>query len=244
MTPPAGDEDRLAACWQFNEASGNMARDQAKYENDGAFGEAVTDQPERVRPVWITRGRYYVNGMLCENEENVDLAQQPDYPEPVLPADVVERSAYLAYLDVWERPITALEDAGIREAALGGPDTSTRAKLVWQVKLPPVDTEALARDPDALHDAWQRFLWRAGDKARLWARRHLSGGALGNQLYRVEVHNSGELYGWPRPVGPAVTSVSVEAVLTNRQQVRVKHWVVDDQPWTIGQLVEVFSPPD
>jgi hypothetical protein len=44
---------------------------------------------------------------------------------------------YLVYLDVWERHITYLEDDGdisIREAALGGPDTTTRAKIVWQVK--------------------------------------------------------------------------------------------------------------
>jgi hypothetical protein len=41
-----GDEDGLAACWQFNEASGSMARDKSKQENDGPFGEAVADQPE------------------------------------------------------------------------------------------------------------------------------------------------------------------------------------------------------
>lgn len=238
--PLDGDEDGLAACWQFNEASGSMARDKGRQGNDGAFGEAVTDQPERVRPAWLTRGRYYVKGILCENEENVDLAQQPDYPEPVLPTGVLERSAYLAYLDVWERPITALEDASIREVALGGPDTSTRARLVWQVKLLPIDAEALARDPDTLHDAWQRFLWKSGHKAKLRARR-LAVANLGNQLYRVEVHDSGGLYGWPRPVDPAVTPVPVEEVWSSRQQVRVKDWVADNQPWAVGQLVEVFS---
>jgi hypothetical protein len=236
-----GDEDGLASCWQFHEASGSMARDKAKRKNDGAFGEAVADQPERVRAVWVTRGRYYVNGILCENEDNVDLAQQPDYPEPVLPTDFVERSAYLAYLDEWERPITALEDTGIREVALGGPDTATRAKLVWQVKLLPVNAEALARDPDAYDDVWQRFLWSAGYKAKLRARRRLAGATLGNQLYRVEVHDSGGLDGWPRPVEPAVTPVPVEEVWSDRQHVRVRDWVVDNHPWDVGQLVEVFS---
>jgi hypothetical protein len=218
-----------------------MARDKTARGNDGAFGEAITDQPQRVRPVWITRGRYYVNGVLCENEENVDLARQPDYPQSVLPADVAERSSYLAYLDVWERSVTALEDWEIREVALGGPDTSTRAKLVWQVKLLPVDAEAIARDPHALQDAWEKFLWRAQHKATMRARRRQVGTALGNQLYRVEIHNHGGRYGWPRPYDAAVTSVPVEEVSGGQQQVRVRDWVTDDYPWAIGDLVEVFS---
>src|SRR4051812_10480245 len=45
---------------------------------------------------------------------------QPFLPEPVLP---VQAADYLAYLDVWERPIGAIEDPGIREIAFGGPDT-------------------------------------------------------------------------------------------------------------------------
>jgi hypothetical protein len=36
---------------------------------------------------------------------------------------------------VWERHITTVEDDSIREKALGGPDTATRTKVVWQVKL-------------------------------------------------------------------------------------------------------------
>ena len=42
---------------------------------------------------------------------------------------------YVVYLDVWERHITFLDDPAIREKALGGPDTATRTKIVWQVKL-------------------------------------------------------------------------------------------------------------
>jgi hypothetical protein len=38
------------------------------------------------------------------------------------------------YLDVWERHITCVEDPHIREVALGGPDTTTRAQVVWQVR--------------------------------------------------------------------------------------------------------------
>ena len=55
---------------------------------------------------------------------------QPDLP---IPLELVPGSS-LVYLDVWERHITCIEDDRIREAALGGPDTATRAKIVWQVK--------------------------------------------------------------------------------------------------------------
>jgi hypothetical protein len=37
------------------------------------------------------------------------------------------REPFVAYLDVWTRDITAVEDASIREIALCGPDTSTRS---------------------------------------------------------------------------------------------------------------------
>ena len=47
-------------------------------------------------------------------------------------------SAALVYLDVWQRHITALDDKLLREVALGGPDTTTRLKTVWQVKALPL----------------------------------------------------------------------------------------------------------
>jgi uncharacterized protein DUF6519 len=58
---------------------------------------------------------------------------QPDFPyQPDQHA--LEDGNYLVYLDVWERHISHLEDESIREVALGGPDTATRSKVVWQVK--------------------------------------------------------------------------------------------------------------
>jgi Family of unknown function (DUF6519) len=60
---------------------------------------------------------------------------QPNLPK----ADALTQTSgstagYLAYLDVWERHITWIEDASIQEVALGGPDTATRAQITWQVK--------------------------------------------------------------------------------------------------------------
>ncbi|HEY9639431.1 MAG TPA: DUF6519 domain-containing protein, partial [Coleofasciculaceae cyanobacterium] len=61
----------------------------------------------------------------------VTYKTQPDYPNPDPTADGV----YLVYLDVWQQHITAVEDPDIREIALSIPDTTTRTKTVWQVKL-------------------------------------------------------------------------------------------------------------
>jgi hypothetical protein len=81
----------------------------------------------------ISAGRAYVDGILCENEADaLALTAQPDLPNLQLPTAA---GRYLAYLDVWEREITALDDPNIREIALGGADTCTRRKTVWQVKL-------------------------------------------------------------------------------------------------------------
>jgi hypothetical protein len=77
-------------------------------------------------------GRYYVNGILVENERSWLYDEQPYNPlpddEPLAKTIVSKADAsYWVHVDVWERHVTALEDDSIREAALGGPDTCSRA---------------------------------------------------------------------------------------------------------------------
>jgi Family of unknown function (DUF6519) len=77
----------------------------------------------------------------------ITYTTQPNYPDPQfttksssglprlnLPSG---QPLLLAYLDVWQRYITALEDERIREVALDGPDTSARIQTTWQVKILP-----------------------------------------------------------------------------------------------------------
>ncbi len=85
----------------------------------------------------IKHGHYYVDGILCENEDDLEADQQPDLPllggtSPAIPSGT---GTSIVYLDVWERHLTYLDDPEIREVALLGPDTATRTKIVWQVKL-------------------------------------------------------------------------------------------------------------
>ena len=79
----------------------------------------------------ITRGRYYVGGILCENGEHTCYRKQKNFPDPL---GFEDGNDYLVYLDVWERPMTSVEDPDIREIALGGPDTTSRVETLWQVK--------------------------------------------------------------------------------------------------------------
>lgn len=84
----------------------------------------------------IGKGTYFVRGILCENDtvdqkysEQVGFLSDQEKTLPNLP--------FMVYLDVWERHVTYLEDGNesIRESALNGPDTCTRAQVVWQVRV-------------------------------------------------------------------------------------------------------------
>ncbi len=182
---------------------------------------------------YISGGRCYVDGVLCENERIVPFSEQPDALLGSLPADFPDLAeisseisppdsggTYLAYLDAWTRHITALEDPEIRETALGGPDTATRTKTVWQVKLLRVGDENanvhclsdlpewndLVRPPDG------KLAARAEESETLDEPCRLAPGAgyrrLENQLYRVEVHTGGGLgdatFKWSRDNGSIV----------------------------------------
>jgi hypothetical protein len=75
-------------------------------------------------------------------------AEQPYWP---VPAPLPTGGRHLAYLVGWEREVTALQDSDLLEPALGGIDSTTRAQNVWQVRLAPVNQNALcATAADAL----------------------------------------------------------------------------------------------
>lgn len=160
----------------------------------------------------ISGGRYYVDGILCEIEKIVRYTQQPDLPDT--PA-VAASGTFLAYIDVWSRNITALEDPALREVALGGPDTATRSKTVWQVKLVGVDSDATCSTafPSGIGPGTGKLAARAEPGAPSSDPCIVSPGAgyrrLENQHYRVEVHDTGvrgkATFKWSRDNGAIVT---------------------------------------
>lgn len=283
--------------------------------------KTINEKPEVYRKLFkIGAGRYYVDGILCENETDIDVFRQPDLPLPfdqkqylfnwdgvpgndsrklkkflmqnfvlgtldienlefvksddnntlsisdethslsiklndektkanliIDTKDVYEFTAKsendrlniyykfnpiipneagtcLAYLDVWERHLTFLDDPEMAEPALGGADTTTRTKIVWQVKLLQLGNE---RNYSCLSPipAWDALV--RPSTGTLQARSEpqkttdspciLSPGAgyrgLENQLYRVEIHDPGEpakgaTFKWSRDNGAVVTGIT------------------------------------
>ena len=175
------------------------------------------------RDFGISRGHYYVNGILCENDDAMRYANQRGTPRGL--GDLTAGKPYVAYLDVWDRHVTAYEDEdeeriGIREVALRGPDTTSRAQVVWQVKWKLLEN-ATVDDLDSKKSpqAYENFLKFLGEtemvSGRLRARARKTAeddepciispqaryrGAE-NQLYRVEIHHPG--IGGPQPGKPS-----------------------------------------
>src|SRR5215204_4483229 len=91
----------------------------------------------------IADGRFYLEGLLCELEQDSTYGTQPhllnpEFSSPASPPPVTVQApdgTYLVYLDAWKRELTALDNDAIREVALGGPDTAARLQNIWQVRL-------------------------------------------------------------------------------------------------------------
>ena len=184
-----------------------------------------SERIERLRSVkmprnfLIGRGRYYVGGILCENERisTYSPTEIPGYAQADYKPDMLENGrSYLIYLDVSERHVTWLDDESIREVALGshGPDTATRAKVICQVKaLELTSTEFINLTCQNIQDApvWQERLglWQPENRGQLKAKADEPDDpnatepciiapearyrGVENQLYRVEIHRAGNL---------------------------------------------------
>jgi hypothetical protein len=159
----------------------------------------------------ITKGRYYVDGVLCENDDYVLYSKQANYPGDDLASG---RANLLFYLDVWERPLSYVEDDSIREVALSGADTAARTRVEWQIRVWPLKEEDRANRRKELTEAeikknwadWVSF-FQPANRGRLRAGVKNSEGTTAsepciihpdaryrgaeNQLYRVEIHRGG-----------------------------------------------------
>jgi hypothetical protein len=175
--------------------------------------------------VSIGAGRMYVDGLSAENhgpaaaapwdpslaelswtapgaaEVDVDFTAQPYYPGAALPSG---NGPYLAYLDVWRRPVSFLIDPSLVETAVAV-DTTGRLQTVWQVRLLDVSSVSggvICSTPDADIPPWQALV--APSAARLTTNVVPSPQAAPcaispttgytgqeNQLYRVQIHQGG-----------------------------------------------------
>jgi hypothetical protein len=157
----------------------------------------------------IGPGDYYVDGLLCENHDYVPYSKQPDpYSKQSELRPQSNVKSILIFLDVWERHLTFVEDDSIREVALGGTDTASRAKLVWQARHHELTESDISNCAD-VKEHWDDLLvhhWQAQNRGLLKAKakQPVDNEAdpcvtspesryrgTENQLYRVEIHRGG-----------------------------------------------------
>ena len=169
----------------------------------------------------IAAGRFYVDGMACDNAAELRYSAQPGIAESQLKWN--PKNSYLVYLDAWEQLVTYVEDPSLREIALGGPDTTVRTQVMWQVQLAPMDAGvANTNRCEQGRAALTKNLARSAMPAlSVWALRDESDEHCAvnpdaayrgpeNQLYRVEIHDGGTLkdgkptFKWSRENGSVI----------------------------------------
>jgi hypothetical protein len=200
----------------------------------------------------IGPGRYYVDGIPIENKQAILYTEQLGYPfaNSSTLEDMQSGLAMLIYVDVWERHITYVEDDHLREVALEGPDTCTRAQVVWQVK---VHAETAGEAQAGRLDCQSADTLPRLGTGMLRARARLDKpvtelcsippssryrGAE-NQLYRVEIHRgksaaNGATYKWSRENGSVtfpIRTLSADGVATMDTLGRDDHLGLKPDDW-------------
>ncbi len=170
--------------------------------------------------ITIGRGRMYVDGLLAENHGGGTLEfdpvlaelrgvnplaynQQPYFATPpAVPPLPAGNGPHLAYLEVWQREVTYLQQTNLVESAVGV-DTTTRWQTVWQVRFLANIGAADCHTPEDQFTAWQTLIRPSGGRLSIRAEGvppgqdpcelPPTGGYRGleNQLYRIEIHNGG-----------------------------------------------------
>jgi hypothetical protein len=202
----------------------------------------------------ITAGRYYVQGVLCRSR-GTTYKTQLGFPFPDSD-DIENNNPYLVYLDIWERQITCLEDPGLIEPALGGPDTTTRIQVVSQVKV--LKYKLREGDPERLRTDYVHFLgahteiMKPGSaKIKVFAgkvaqqdrlassfKSNSQYQGLENHLYRIEVHRGGRIedgptFKWSRENGCVVFPIHeiCEGAVTIEIWRQDKKWDLNEGDW-------------
>ena len=163
---------------------------------------------------------------------------QPDLPAPSLTAPAGARTD-LVYLDVWEHEVTAVEDPYLLEPALGGADTATRTRTVWQVRVQEgvtaTDCGDVAGFPPAASGARLTAVAPPSSTGTEPCVIPPGGGYRGleNRLYRVEIHSAngtGPTYKWSRDNGSSVFAVEelLNEDATGTDRIRLRRVGRDD----------------
>jgi len=132
----------------FNEAERIRLEEERRVNLDVIGPVGSPDDGFLITPHALTDGRIdltigggtlYLGGLRLWNPATATYAAQPDWLQQAV-ADRPTLSAGtkdLVYVEAWQQPVSAVEDGELYEVALGGPDTSTRLRTMWRVRIAP-----------------------------------------------------------------------------------------------------------
>jgi len=181
------------------------------------LGFAIKIENGKIR---IGRGRYYVDGILVENDRDRDYADQRFLIPTTGSSDPSSESSLLTALEggtsvqfvlqVWRRLVTELDDPCLVEPAIGQADTTARLQTIWRVlgttvdpKIPGAETgnttpqrscccEGLSLEEQPQHTGKMTAKTTAGGDCGCQPIPAAGYQGLENQLYRVEIHTPGD----------------------------------------------------
>jgi hypothetical protein len=194
----------------------------------------------------IGPGRMYVDGLLAENHGDpatatwdpalAELSGSPQPPpatetdaidftsQPWLPGVTVPgQGTFFAYLDVWTREVTYLEDSNLIDPAVGI-DTTGRLQTIWQVKLVAMNAGVTCATAGSPWPAASTGVLTTAPIANtpsgpccLTTNTGYTG--MENQNYRVEIHTPGPIgtatFVWSRDDASVETGVTGILGVTN-----------------------------
>ena len=181
------------------------------------LGFAIKIENGKIR---IGAGRYYVDGILVENDRDRDYRDQRFLIPTAGTSDPSSESSLLTALEsgtsvqfvlqVWRRLVTELDDPCLVEPAIGQADTTARLQTIWRVLGTTVDPKAAGAGTE--NTTPQRSCCCEGlyleeqphHTGKMTAKTNPAGDDCGcqpipaagyqgleNQLYRVEIHTGG-----------------------------------------------------
>ena len=172
--------------------------------------------------ILIGPGRYYVNGLLCENQASLSYENQPylidrDAASPISEPENEGQTVMEFSLQVWQRLQTALDDPCLRDPAIGRADTTARLQTVWRVVADPVaapQPQPGTADPSPSGQGTMTAS-TSGPGSGQWPRAHRGRPgtkAWRTKLYRVEIHTGGDetqaTFKWSRENGSVVAAIT------------------------------------
>ena len=210
----------------------------------------------------LAPGTIYVGGLRVTLEATEAFSLQKDWLQQATsdrPALGNTERVDQVYLEVWQQPVTSVEDDELREVALGGPDSSVRLRTMRRVRvLPNIGSEScsigwdkltasagLGTDNERKNDATLQvgYLPNAALAADLCSP-SVQSGYLGaeNQAIRIEIGTGGRSLLWGYDNASPLYRVEVTADTTGAQVIHFLQPPRDEAHWPLAQQVVELLP--